>query len=74
MEDPAPSFSSQLSNLAELQARIEQTRKELGHLTRVEAHEGKQLQSVLSQSMLMTRNRLNLWENHVKSNERSEKR
>ena len=72
MEDisPAPSLQEQLKNLTDLQNRIEATKKELGHLSRIEAQEKGNLQSAFNKSMVASRNRLNLWENHYKTNQR----
>lgn len=58
-------FQSELNNLSTLQARIEETRRSLNKLSKIELSERKQIDSIAKVSMLTTRNKFNLFESHV---------
>ena len=73
MEDKnTAKISDQLRIFAELQNRIEETRKQLGNLTRIEVKEKGLLRCTFNKSLAASRNKLNLWENHVRSNQQAE--
>lgn len=58
-------FQSELNNLSTLQAKIEETRRSLNKLSKIELSERKQIDSIAKVSMLTTRNKFNLFETHV---------
>lgn len=58
-------FQSELHNLNTLQAKIEETRRSLNKLSKIELSERKQIDSIAKVSMLTTRNKFNLFETHV---------
>lgn len=60
-------FQSELNNLSTLQAKIEETRRSLNKLSKMELSERKQIDSITKVSMLTTRNKFNLFESHALS-------
>jgi vacuolar-type H+-ATPase subunit I/STV1 len=63
-EQPSVSFQQELRNISQLQEQIERTKKELSQLLKIEHNEEKSLEGIYRASVVTTRNKLNLWQNH----------